>query len=375
MLNSLFNTQQPKQSTPLSGVAFNRPTGFTDQYGGNGELTGVSNWGSYFTGLDKLGEGFAVEDVQAIGGANPTGFRINRADPNGNANVYQQRNLSINPDGSLGWADGSDWKSHTQQSQMSHFLNAGLPMALAMAGGMGAFGNLGAAGLGTGTGATAASGATNAALIDSALGTAGYGASSAGAGGAAAVSGGLGSIFNGGLPKMSTGNSFVDKLLGNVTSNLFGGGNGGISNMGNLASLFSNYKQYDQNKDLINEIKGIYSPDGAYAKALENKLARRDAAAGRNSQYGPRLAELMGTLGDSQARALSGLGGFMGQQQGGLNGMLGAGQRLLGGFNLGDLFQGGMGGGLSNNWDLGPNAGPQLPEGVSDISDLLDWFN
>lgn len=366
MLNSLFNTQQQKQSTPLSGVSFNRPTGFTDQYGGNGELTGVSNWGSHFTGLDKLGEGYAVEDVQAIGGANPTGFVINRADPNGDKNVYQQRSLTINPDGSIGWADGSDWKSHTQQSQMDHFLGAGLPMALAFAGGISALGGAGTGGLsGMDLAADAALGSGNS--ITTAGGV-------LGSGGAATGGGGLSSILNGGLPKMSTGNSFVDKLLGNVAQQAFGGGSGGISNMGNLGSLFSNYQQYDNNKDLINEIKGIYSPDGAYAKALENKLGRRDAAAGRNSQYGPRLAEMLGMLGDSQAKALSGLGGFMGQQQGGLNGMLGAGQRLLGGLDLGSLFQGGMGG-LSNQWALGPNAGPQLPEGVSNPSDLLDWFN
>jgi len=110
---------------------------------------------------------------------------------------------------------------------------------------------------------------------------------------------------------------------------LIGGQAGGISGLGNLASLFTNYKQYSNTGDLMDEIKSIYSPDGVYAKELEKQLARRDAAAGRNSQYGPRLAELMARLGDSQARSLSGLGGMMSTQQGGLNGMVGAGSRLL----------------------------------------------
>ena len=132
--------------------------------------------------------------------------------------------------------------------------------------------------------------------------------------------------------------------------------------------MFTNYNQYSQNKDLINEIKGIYSPDGAYAKSLGEQLARKDAAAGRNSQYGPRLADLMGRLGDSQARALSGLSPMMQSQQGGLNGIVGAGSRLfdsMGGMNaLAKLFQEP----LTNDWALGPNGGPQMP-----TEDLDNW--
>lgn len=125
-----------------------------------------------------------------------------------------------------------------------------------------------------------------------------------------------------------TGAMDVLKGLGKA---LIGGQAGGISALGNLASLFTNYKQYSNTGDLIDEIKGIYSPDGVYAKELEKQLARRDAAAGRNSQYGPRLAELMARLGDSQARSLGGLGDMMQTQQGGLNGMVGSGSRLLDG--------------------------------------------
>lgn len=213
------------------------------------------------------------------------------------------------------------------------------------------------------------SAATNPALIDSALQTPGYGVSSAGIGGGAGtgLSGMLGNAVNGikSIPGASkVGGSIVSNLLGSV----LGGSSGGVSNLGNLGSLFTNYNQYSQNKDLINEIKGIYSPDGAYAKSLGEQLARKDAAAGRNSQYGPRLADLMGRLGDSQARALSGLSPMMQSQQGGLNGMVGAGSRLfdsMGGMNaLAKLFQEP----LTNDWALGPNGGPQMP-----TEDLDNW--
>lgn len=216
------------------------------------------------------------------------------------------------------------------------------------------------------------SAATNPALIDSALQTPGYGVSSAGIGGGpgTGLAGMLGDAVNGikSIPGASkVGGNIVSNLLGSV----LGGSSGGVSNLGNLGSLFTNYNQYSQNKDLIDEIKGIYSPDGAYAKSLGEQLARKDAQAGRNSQYGPRLADLMGRLGDSQARALSGLSPMMQSQQGGLNGMVGAGSRLfdsMGGMNaLAKLFQEP----LTTDWALGPNGGPQMPTEDLDIWDLF----
>jgi len=220
------------------------------------------------------------------------------------------------------------------------------------------------------------SAATNPALIDSALQTPGYGVSSAGIGGGAGtgLSGMLGNAVNG--LKQIPG---VSKVGGSIVSNLLGSalGGGGVSTLGNLGSLFTNYNQYSNNKDLIDQIKGVYSPDGAYAKTLGEQLARRDAQAGRNSQYGPRLTELMAKLGDSQVRALTGLMGKDGplaQQQGGLNGIVGAGSRLfdsMGGMNaLAKLFQG-SGEQLTNDWALGPNGGPQMPLEDPDNWDLF----
>lgn len=174
------------------------------------------------------------------------------------------------------------------------------------------------------------SGATNPALIESAVGTTGYGASSASGG---SILGGLSSLLNNPIVN-KVGGKVAGNIAGNLVSSVLGGGRKGISPLGNLSSLFTNYQQYNKMGNLIDEIKSIYKPDGEYAKYMENQLARRDAAAGRNSQYGPRLSELMARLGDSQSRALSGLGGFMATQQGGLNGMIGAGGRLAQDFGL-----------------------------------------
>lgn len=391
-----INTVMPGVQTPptasttstipgISGVKYNAPTGWVDEYGGNGELTGVSNWGSYFSGLDALGEGQQVQDVQSIGGSNPTGFIITRQDPNGDPNYYQKRQLTINPDGTVGWADGSNWVSQKQQSQMGHFLEAGLPMALAMAGGVNYLSGLQSAGAGASAGAGTAGAATGGGSvagsglqIPAAGSTSGAGLSLGGAApgavygngaglgiapgavGAATGGTGLGAMIGSTIPAGSAlagtgagaglagsllgqvGKTVGGNVAGNIIQKVLGGSSGGVSNLGNLASLFTNYQQYNKMGDLINEIKSIYKPDGDYAKYMENQLARRDAAAGRNSQYGPRLAELMGKLGDSQARALSGLGGFMQTQQGGLNGLVGAGTRLADGTGLTDLLSQGL---------------------------------
>lgn len=428
MLNSLFNNTQntTPSSTGINGVRFNRPTGFVDEYGGNGELTGVSNWGSFFTGLNNLGEGYDVQDVQSIGGANPTGFIINRADPNGDSNVYQQRTLNINPDGTVSWADGSNWKSRTQQSQMGHFLSAGLPMLLAFAGGVSALGGAagGAAGsgglsgmdlaadaaLGTGNNITTAGGLLNGATIPTAtgfgsgtvggsgltpgtgtqglqvgsgtstgLGNTGLGSGvpagagetlglpgsglTLGSGGgttAGGAAGGLGSLLNN---VTSGGGNTVRNLIGSVLgsgngSNSGGSGGNGISGLTDLFNLISNGTMYNKFDNLMDEIKQIYSPEGAYAKTLENRLSRADAASGRNSQYGPRLAQLMGSLGDSQARALQGLGGMMSNQAPFLNGAAGSGNRLLET-------------GLNGLFDLIGNAG----DDAGNVLDGIDWDN
>lgn len=427
-LPSIMGTQTPTATSnpaTISGVKFNRPTGWVDEFGGNGELMGVSQWDQYFEGLSNLGEGYSVEGVNGqgyagIGGA-PNSFTINRADPNGDKNVYQQRQLTVNPDGTVSWANDSNWVSKKQQSQMGHFLEAGLPMALAMVGGVnllsgmqGAAGGLsgmdlaadaalgsgnnvmtagqaltGSGGLaGTGipaftqapgygetvatladasgvspfTGAAAQGGAafdplaaymTTGASEGSTIGGALLGGGGAGAVGQGTVAGTLGSLMANPITNF-LGKRMAGTVAGNIVGNILGGNKGsGVSTAGNLGSLFSNYNQYKNMGGLIDEIKSIYKPDGAYAKTLENELARRDAAAGRNSQYGPRLTELMGRLGDSQARALSGLGDMYATQQGGMNGMIGAGTRLAGDLGLTDWLGDTLGGMFSSGIPAG----------------------
>lgn len=45
-------------------------------------------------------------------------------------------------------------------------------------------------------------------------------------------------------------------------------------------------------------LAAMYGPDSPYAQQLQQTLARKDAAAGRNSQYGPRAVQLQAMLAD-----------------------------------------------------------------------------
>lgn len=95
----------------------------------------------------------------------------------------------------------------------------------------------------------------------------------------------------------------------------------GGSWMDTVIGLGSLYGQYRNNKNMQGQasaLSGMFSPNSAYAKQLEQKLSRRDAAAGRRSQYGPREVELQAALAGQAgniAPALNTLYGQIGQGQ------------------------------------------------------------
>lgn len=58
----------------------------------------------------------------------------------------------------------------------------------------------------------------------------------------------------------------------------------------------------------INQLSNMYGQDSPYAQALRQNLERKDAAAGRRSQYGPREAQLQAALADKAAGVASTIG-------------------------------------------------------------------
>lgn len=92
-----------------------------------------------------------------------------------------------------------------------------------------------------------------------------------------------------------------------------------------LSGLSGLYSSHQANKALganqdaisgqISSLSNMYGPDSPYAKQLRQTLERQDAKAGRNSQYGPREAQLQALLADKAAGVAGTVGTLAGQSQ------------------------------------------------------------
>lgn len=204
--------------------------------------------------------------------------------------------------------------SRLMQERDSKLKRNGMLAALAAFGGVAGAGMLGAGmlggasapvglsgyytGLGGAEGSLAGSGVLNTTGwgAGGAVGLGGTGASAAGAAGGSPWESFLGSITK----------NVGTKLGGNLLSQLISAG--GNAYMGN--------KQAGQYNDVINQINQLYAPDSPYAQQMQQALARKDAAAGRNSQYGSRAVELAAALTKAKSDALTspGFGNLLGQR-------------------------------------------------------------
>jgi hypothetical protein len=194
----------------------------------------------------------------------------------------------------------------------------------------GAGGTFGAGGLGTGslTGGSYGLGTTlggaagstyGGAAIGSGLGTAGaLGAGAAGAAGAGSAAAGgstLSSLMSNPLFKTA-----LTSILGGAGGG-GGGGNGSNMTQGNgtggggagglapwLIGLNDAYQQNNAGDKMLQWMNGqqakvdnLYNPGTAEYNALWDEMSRKDAAAGRNSQYGPRSVDLAGRIAQIKA--------------------------------------------------------------------------
>jgi hypothetical protein len=192
-------------------------------------------------------------------------------------------------------------------------------------------------------------------------------------GGGTALGGGLGSSLAGlsGLSPAAAAavgggsllsNPIISKALGSVGGSalsgiLGGGGGGGGSGGGSLGSLIAGL--YDKNKqnqaadNLLNymntqqkKIDDIYDPNGERAKYLWEEMSRKDAAAGRNSQYGPRTADFLGKFGGEYANATANMArGLAGNYGAAYNQQASSGAGLSAA--LGNMLNGGSIGGMT----------------------------
>ena len=281
------------------------------------------------------------------------------------------------------------------------------PMALAA---MGALGG-GAAAAGSGGGAEAAAtfgghslGGAGVAggLEGSALGSAAGVGTAAGLGGASASTGGLGSIVSALGGSGGTAAKVGTSLLGALT------GGGGSSNNGSLGGMslsdianivsgvYGANQQSQSSKDMMDWLNGqqakidnLYAPNSPEYNYLWDQMSRQDAAAGRNSQYGPRSVDLAARIAqikaDETARLTQGVGALRANtlNQGanaGINATAPIIKALQGsGLNLGRIISM-LGGGSSNSTDFwnqvdqsGSNWGGGYTNPVD--QDFLDFIN
>jgi hypothetical protein len=138
-------------------------------------------------------------------------------------------------------------------------------------------------------------------------------------GGTAAAGAGAGVASTAGGGFMS--NPIVSKVLGGLGSSALsslaggGGGNGGLGNLAGIAAgIYDKNKQNQAADSMLNymntqqhKIDDVYDPNGARAKYMWEEMSRKDAAAGRNSQYGPRTTDFLGKFGGEYANATANL--------------------------------------------------------------------
>jgi hypothetical protein len=233
-------------------------------------------------------------------------------------------------------------------------------MASVLAGGYAAGNALSAAGYGAGAAGTGAAGAGvagaggvtglpsggladlfyggGADLLPGASGVAGstLGGGASIAGGSAL--GGLGSTAAGAGAAASGGSSsflqqLATKLGGGAVSSVLGGGGGssgstagGGTNLNGLAGLLTGLygmnQQQGASNDMLNYLKqrqqmndNMYADGSPEKNALQQEMERKDAAAGRNSQYGPRSVDLAARIAqlkmDANTKLTTGIGKYM----------------------------------------------------------------
>lgn len=115
-----------------------------------------------------------------------------------------------------------------------------------------------------------------------------------------------------GVPSMNVPDfSGFNDLYGKVTGFLGGSQGKNLQNVLSTVGTMYNARQArnaaNQYRSGVNQqvasLNDMFSPNSPYAQQLQRELARRDAASGRRSQYGPRSVELQAKLAQAAAQA------------------------------------------------------------------------
>lgn len=116
-------------------------------------------------------------------------------------------------------------------------------------------------------------------------------------------------LARGGMRAFAALNPKYGQLMGAMGMLPQGKMSGIEAGLGALGTLYANHRQNKAIKSQQQQLRDLFSPNSAYSKEMRQQLERKDAAAGRRSQYGPREAQLAAMLTQQNAQ----LQPYMGQ--------------------------------------------------------------
>jgi len=124
------------------------------------------------------------------------------------------------------------------------------------------------------------------------------------------------------------GGSSSNSLFSKLREMLPSGPTEALKMASSLGGLYSNYQSNRNFSNLASNLAGLYGPGSAYEEQLRKELQRRDAAAGRRSQYGPRAVELQARLAQLASGQSQSLANIYGQENASRNNMINSGLKL-----------------------------------------------
>ena len=186
-----------------------------------------------------------------------------------------------------------------------------------------------------------------------------------------ALKGGITSGLTGGNPlKGALTGALTNGLGEGLAANGIGSGGLNSSVIGALAGAYLGNKTDNALQGQITNLQQLFGPNSAYATQLKQELERKDAAAGRRSQYGPREVELQARLAQLASGQAGTLNQLYNQQNSNRNLMLssllnnGAVSKGVG--SLIDMFGGGSNGTYREGGMLDPNTSWDWTSGWGD---------
>lgn len=108
-------------------------------------------------------------------------------------------------------------------------------------------------------------------------------------------------------PSMAAAGQGLNGIGVNAPANTADGYGGFTQGLLGLGSALAQYQNYRKMNGAADQLSQMFSPGSAYARQLKQEMSRKDAAAGRRTQYGPRLQNYYAQLALQKANSMPAL--------------------------------------------------------------------